>query len=112
MSGRRVLVVDCAGPEMTAEFLELGLPSIGASEVELLTALDPELDCTIALAADCAAALPERRELGDFDGVLWTGTPFSAFEPIPEVQRQVDLMREVFAAGVRSLGSVAGCRSA
>ncbi len=52
--------------------------------------------------------LPQGVAIGDFDGVVITGSPLSVYKPVPAVTRQIDLAREVFASGVPSYGSCWG----
>ena len=52
--------------------------------------------------------LPQGMAIGDFDGVVITGSPLSVYKPVPAVTRQIDLAREVFASGVPSYGSCWG----
>ncbi len=68
---------------------------------------EPELDCTVLCAAD-GETLPPGVALTDFDGVAWTGSALSATSPEPPVRRQIDLARQVFAAGVPCFGSCWG----
>ena len=52
--------------------------------------------------------LPQGMAVGDFDGVVITGSPLSVYKPVPAVTRQIDLAREVFASGVPAWGSCWG----
>ena len=52
--------------------------------------------------------LPQGMAIGDFDGVVITGSPLSVYKPVPAVTRQIDLAREVFSSGVPSYGSCWG----
>lgn len=46
--------------------------------------------------------------IGDFDGVVITGSPLSVYKQVPAVMRQIELAREVFASGVPTYGSCWG----
>ena len=52
--------------------------------------------------------LPQGMSIADYDGVVITGSPLSVYDPVPAVQRQIDLAREVFASGVPTYGSCWG----
>ena len=52
--------------------------------------------------------LPQGMALTDFDGVVITGSPLSAYEDVPGVHRQIELARAVFDAGVPTFGSCWG----
>jgi GMP synthase (glutamine-hydrolysing) len=52
--------------------------------------------------------LPQGLAIGDFDGVVITGSPLSVYKQVPAVVRQIDLAREVFASGVPTYGSCWG----
>jgi GMP synthase (glutamine-hydrolysing) len=52
--------------------------------------------------------LPQGVAIGDFDGVVITGSPFSVYKRTPAVVRQIALAREVFAGGVPTYGSCWG----
>ncbi len=43
--------------------------------------------------------------LGDYDGIVWTGSSLRIHEPSAKVARQIDFARQVYAAGVPSFGS-------
>jgi GMP synthase (glutamine-hydrolysing) len=52
--------------------------------------------------------LPQGMGLGDFDGVVITGSPLSTYEDSPAVRTQMDLARDVFHAGIPTFGSCWG----
>ena len=52
--------------------------------------------------------LPQGMALTDFDGVVITGSPLSAYEDAPGVRRQIEVARAVFEAGVPTFGSCWG----
>jgi GMP synthase (glutamine-hydrolysing) len=74
----------------------------------------PDADIRFAHPADRADALPAGASLGDFDGAILGGSGLfvRARGNAPEVQRQVDLVRALFDAGVPMLGSCWGLQVA
>jgi GMP synthase (glutamine-hydrolysing) len=51
---------------------------------------------------------PQGLAIGDFDGVVITGSPLNVYKQVPAVVRQIALAREVFASGVPICGSCWG----
>ena len=52
--------------------------------------------------------LPQGTAIGDFDGVVITGSPLNVYKQVPAVLRQIELAHEVFASGVPMYGSCWG----
>ena len=63
---------------------------------------------TFTLKAADGETLPQGMALSDFDGVVITGSPLSAYEDTPRVRSQIALAREIFEAGIPSFGSCFG----
>ena len=59
---------------------------------------------------DADAALP--LDLAAYDAVFLSGSPMHLYEATPEVGRQLDFMRAVFASGTPSFGSCVGLQVA
>ena len=113
MPRKRVLIVDCLPPGVTEQFENEGLPDMFWSfEAELLTSLDPTLQHSVVYPARLEEDLPDRGALAQYDGMLWTGTSYSVFEDVPEVNRQISLMQEGFAAGIPIFGICGGLQVA
>jgi GMP synthase (glutamine-hydrolysing) len=55
-----------------------------------------------------AERLPQGLSLGDFDGVVISGSPLNVYHDIPAVRGQIELAREVFEAGLPTFGSCWG----
>ncbi|PPD13943.1 MAG: glutamine amidotransferase [Methylobacterium sp.] len=66
----------------------------------------------IVCAADAGASLPDGAVLGDYNGVVITGSPLHLWKREPESLRQVELAREVFRSGVPFFGSCWGLQVA
>jgi GMP synthase (glutamine-hydrolysing) len=52
--------------------------------------------------------LPQGLTIGDFDGVVITGSPLNVYSHVPAVLRQIDLAREVFSSEIPMCGSCWG----
>ncbi|CAN1533464.1 GuaA GMP synthase - Glutamine amidotransferase domain [Rhabdaerophilaceae bacterium] len=66
----------------------------------------------IVRAADPDGRLPQGAQLGDYDGVVITGSPLNLWKQEPESMRQVALAREIFEAKVPFFGSCWGLQVA
>ncbi len=82
----------------------------GESYAATLNALAPDSVCHILCAADAGATAPAA--LADYDGVFITGSALNLYDGGPEIERQVDLARAVFAAGTPFFGSCWGLQVA
>jgi GMP synthase (glutamine-hydrolysing) len=80
------------------------------SYAETLRALAPDAACDIVCAADAGAKPPAA--LQDYDGVFITGSALNLYDGGPEVERQIELARAVFAAGTPFFGSCWGLQVA
>lgn len=83
-----------------------------ASYAALLRRHEPETVCDIIAPADEDAAVPDPAGLDGYDGVVLTGSGLTLWKAEPPAMRQVDLMREVFRAGVPVFGSCWGLQVA
>ncbi|MCJ2051910.1 glutamine amidotransferase-related protein [Methylobacterium sp. J-070] len=72
--------------------------------------LAAEATCRFINPADADAALPHA--LGEFDGLIFTGSTLKVSEGTPEVTRQLDLMRSALEAGLAVFGSCWGVQVA
>jgi GMP synthase (glutamine-hydrolysing) len=79
-----------------------------ASYAAVLQEIEPGILCDIALPADEGANLPDAGGLESYDGVVLTGSALNVYDATPEIVRQVDLMRAVFASGTPAFGSCWG----
>lgn len=66
----------------------------------------------IVFAADADAALPAGRALADYDAAVITGSALHLWQGEPESQRQVELARAIFSAGIPFFGSCWGLQVA
>ncbi len=78
----------------------------------MVRALVPGAECDLVRPAEDGAELPGRAGLEGYDAVFLTGSPLHVYEDTPEVRRQLDFMRAVFASGTPAFGSCAGLQVA
>ena len=86
--------------------------SSGETYAATLEQMQQGIATTIVSPADDAASGFSTDRLAAFDAVFLTGSPMHVYDDSPEVRRQLDFMRCVFAAGVPSFGSCAGLQIA
>ncbi len=84
--------------------------SSGETYVETLQEIAPGSICEIVRPIDTDAALP--LDLAAYDAVFLSGSPMHLYEDTPEVRRQLDFMRAVFASATPSFGSCVGLQVA
>jgi GMP synthase (glutamine-hydrolysing) len=80
----------------------------GGSYAAVLQEIEPDILCDIAHPADDGANLPDPAGLESYDGVVLTGSALNIYDMTPEVRRQIELMRAVYASGTPSFGSCWG----
>jgi GMP synthase (glutamine-hydrolysing) len=108
MGGLRVLVVEGnARPARERHAEAYGLTP-AQSYAAVLQEIEPAILCDIALPADAGANLPDAAGLESYDGVVLTGSALNIYDATPEVMRQVELMRSVYASGTPAFGSCWG----
>jgi GMP synthase (glutamine-hydrolysing) len=108
----RFLVVD-GSPREGRETHEKATGHTGSEGyAEILRGIVPDAACSFTFPADEGAGLPARSAIADFDAVVWTGSGLHVEDMSPPVTRQLDLLREVLAAGVPAFGSCWGVQVA
>jgi len=111
MSRPRVLVVDGNLAATRAQQVAAGGQPSGEGYVKVLAQL-AELDCEIVRPADGDARFADGVGLADYDGVAITGSALNVYDGGAHIQRQIELMRAVFASGVPCFGSCWGMQIA
>jgi GMP synthase (glutamine-hydrolysing) len=102
----RFLVLDSYDRAGRADLVRFGASEAGALYARALAALEPDAEVDVAHPADADRPLPEGVALGDYDGLVWTGSSLSVRDAgKPEVRRQIDLVRAALDAGAASFGS-------
>jgi len=105
-TGLRLLVLDAYAAEGRAALRGAGGTEAGVLYRRLLGRLAPGAAVDVAFPADPDPQLPAAAALGDYDGVVWTGSSLTILdEGDPRVRRQLELARAVYRAGVPSFGS-------
>ncbi|MBL6453941.1 type 1 glutamine amidotransferase [Belnapia sp. T6] len=107
----RILIADCTPAAATAELMVFGGPSNIAMFQAALRLHEPGLDCLAFNLAD-GEALPQSATLGDFSGLVLTGSPLHIPGGGPAVMRQVEFTRAAFASGIPVWGSCWGLQLA
>ncbi len=74
---------------------------------EALRQSEPSTDFFTLNVAD-GEAFPQGMQIGDFDGVMISGSPLTAYSGEPRVTCQIELAREIFHAGIPCFGSCWG----
>jgi GMP synthase (glutamine-hydrolysing) len=92
---------DAAGVRIGSELVRRAVHSVA-----------PGLHCEVLFAADAGAALPAGCGLGDFRGVIIGGSSLHAYDDVPEVHRQLELLRAIGAMGLPVYGSCWGLQIA
>jgi len=82
------------------------------SYAQVIHGLEPEARCTLIDPADGDAELAKGTGLGDFDGLIFTGSVLTVAERSAPVVRQVELMRRALELGLSVFGSCWGVQVA
>src|SRR5437868_2172882 len=104
----RILVIDGNEVATRTKHVSVGGTDSGNEYAATLKRLDEDLETDIARPADSGAKLPDGVAIGDYDGAVITGSALNIYSREPAVERQVDLVKAVFAAGVPCFGSCWG----
>ncbi|MEO8065102.1 MAG: type 1 glutamine amidotransferase [Pseudomonadota bacterium] len=104
----RILIIDGNTAETRAKHVSIGGTASGDGYAATLKRLKPGLECDIVHPADAVPKLPDGVALADYAGVAITGSALNIYSLEPAVERQVELVKAVFAAGVPCFGSCWG----
>jgi len=107
----RILVADGTPAAMQAERETFGIPSNASLFEAALRSQQPHIRCWSINVAD-GQDLPGGVSLGDFDGLMFSGSPLHIYDRTPEVTRQINFARAAFTAGVPTWGSCWGLQLA
>lgn len=112
MSGPRLLILDGNVAAIRAKLnAAVGYDS-GTGYAYMLRRLDAAVECEILRPADGPVALPGGAALGDYDGCVMTGSALNVYDGGPSIERQIQLLSAVLAAGVPLFGSCWGLQVA
>jgi GMP synthase (glutamine-hydrolysing) len=108
MSAPRLLVMEGNTAEGRALLSAAGgaAPSVGYTK--LLRELVPGAIVDVCHPADAGANLPDKMGLEGYDGVAITGSALNVYKGGPPIERQIELVRTVLAAGTPMFGSCWG----
>ncbi len=112
MSGIRILVLDGNIASVRAKLVAAVGYDSGVGYMRRLKRLEATVECEILRAADGPVALPGGAALSDYDGCVMTGSALNVYDGGAAIQRQIDLVRAVLAAGVPFFGSCWGLQVA
>lgn len=105
----RILVVEGNPPAANAKVMSYGCKPYGPAYADVLRMLDPALDCVVVTpCVDGADCLPAGMALGDFDGVVWSGSALNVYDMTPEIESQLKLADRVLGSGMPVFGSCWG----
>jgi GMP synthase (glutamine-hydrolysing) len=105
---KRILVIDGNVAATRAKHVGFGGSDSGDGYVATLKSLVPDLETDLVRPADEEPRLPDGMALADYDGAVITGSALNIYDRAAPVERQVDLVKAVFAAGVPTFGSCWG----
>jgi len=109
---RPLLVVEGIPARARAAAQTRGIVAGSELVCNAVRAIAPALPCVVICAADAGTTLPAGTSLRDYCGVIIGGSNLHVYEPIPEVRRQLALVRAVGEAGLPIFGSCWGLQVA
>jgi GMP synthase (glutamine-hydrolysing) len=112
MGAPRILVIDGNRAVIRQQQVAAGGSASGEGYVQVLESLHPGLQCDIVRPADAAVSLPDGVSLDAYNGVAITGSALNIYDGGPHIERQIELLRAVFDAGVPCFGSCWGLQLA
>jgi GMP synthase (glutamine-hydrolysing) len=104
----RILVIDGNTAETRAKHVSVGGTSSGEGYAATLKRLKPDVECDIVRPADEVPKLPDGVALESYGGAVITGSALNVYSREAAVERQIELAKAVFAAGVPCFGSCWG----
>lgn len=111
MSSARVLIIDGNRTATREQQVAAGGQGTGEGYARTLGQL-AAVTCDIVRPADGEVQWPAGVSLADYDGVAITGSALNIYDGGAHIERQIELMRAVFASGVPCFGSCWGMQLA
>ncbi len=108
MPSPRLLVIEGNSPQTMAEHVAAGGTVASKGYSDLLRELLPGAVVDICYPGDPVALLPEGSSLEGYDGIAITGSGLHVYNAVPEVTRQVELVRDALKTGTPIFGSCWG----
>jgi GMP synthase (glutamine-hydrolysing) len=107
----RILIADGTPAAMQTEREAFGIPANASLFEAAVKSQQPDVGCSSINVAD-GRDLPSGVSIGDFDGLMFSGSPLHIYDQTPEVTRQIDFARAAFMAGVPTWASCWGLQLA
>jgi GMP synthase (glutamine-hydrolysing) len=104
----RLLVMEGNSPETRAQHVAAGGTVASTGYAALLSELLPGAVVDICFPGDPGSNLPTGQALEGYDGVAITGSGLHVYDNVPEVTRQIELVRAVLDTGTPVFGSCWG----
>jgi GMP synthase (glutamine-hydrolysing) len=111
MAEASILVIDGNRAATREQQVAAGGQPSGEGYAQVLTSL-AAVSCDIVRPADGEVRFPSGSGLTSYDGVAITGSALNVYDGGAHIERQIDLARAVFAAGVPFFGSCWGMQVA
>lgn len=108
----RLLLMEGNTLERQRQAARLGVRSAAGVYREAIKQRFPSVHVDIVHAAEPGDVLPRGASLGDYDGLVVSGSALHAYDRVPEVTRQIDLLRSFADTGKPILGSCWGLQLA
>jgi GMP synthase (glutamine-hydrolysing) len=105
---KRILVIDGNVADTRVRHVSMGGTDSGDGYAATLKRLVPDVETDVVRPADEVPQLPDGMALADYDGAVITGSALNVYDRAAPVERQIDLVKAVFAAGVPTFGSCWG----
>lgn len=104
----RILVIDGNQVATRTKHVSVGGTDSGNGYAATLKRLNKDIEVDIVRPADEIPKLPDGVAIEDYDGAAITGSALNIYSLEPAVERQIELVKAVFAAGVPCFGSCWG----
>ena len=111
MAHPRILVIDGNRAATCAQQVAAGGQPTGEAYAQVLQSL-AEVSCDIVRPADAEVRFAPGTGLSSYDGVAITGSALNVYDSGAHIERQIELARAVFAAGMAFFGSCWGLQVA
>lgn len=111
MAHAHILVIDGNRAATRAQHVAAGGQPSGEAYAQVLERLG-EVSCDIVRPADAEVRFAPGTELRSYDGVAITGSALNIYDGGAHIERQIELARAVFAAGLPFFGSCWGLQVA
>lgn len=106
-----ILVVEAYDKVGINNLYAVGCRKASETFVDMLLTLSPaKYSCSVTVIEPCSDgfSMPTVDTIGQYDGVVWTGSSLTIHDDAPDVKRQIELARLCFAAAVPQYGSCWG----